>query len=496
VTGETGLLLTELLGPDTEVRDARIASLNITGITADSRKVQPGFVFAALAGARKDGRSYIADAVRRGAAAVLAPPGTESPASPDGRPPPALITDPLPRRRFALMAAQFFGRQPRTVAAVTGTNGKTSVVVFLRQIWSALGRSAASLGTLGVTAPSLLREGSLTTPDPEVLHRTLAELDGAGVECVALEASSHGLDQFRLDGVRIAAAAFTNLTRDHLDYHGSMAAYQTAKVRLFSELLADEGCAVICADDPHAAVFSQAAAARGLRRIHYGRRGEQVRLLAAGTVPEGQRLTLSIGAHTHLLTLPLVGAFQALNALAAAALAIATGGDEIAVIDALKTLQPVPGRLQQVARRSNGARVFVDYAHTPDALAVVLQALRAQCVGQLGVVFGCGGDRDAGKRPQMGAIAAQLADRIIVTDDNPRGEDPAAIRAAIMVACPGALEVGDRAEAIAAGVQGLEAGDVLLVAGKGHETGQIVGNAVLPFDDAAVAEAAVAEAEE
>lgn len=485
--------LTELLGHATEVRDTRIASLDITGLTADSRQVQPGFLFAALSGGRADGRAYIADAVRRGAAAVLASPGTPAPSSPDGGPPPALLLDANPRRRFALIAAQFYARQPATVAAVTGTNGKTSVVWFLRQIWDALGNAAASLGTLGVDAPGLTRGGGLTTPDPEILHRTLTELADAGVTCVALEASSHGLDQYRLDGVRIAAAAFTNLTRDHLDYHGSMRAYRDAKLRLFTELLAEQGCAVICADDPHADAFSHAAAARGLRRIHYGRSGDEIQLLTAEPVQDGQQLSIRIGRRTHALKLPLVGDFQALNALAAGALAIATGGEDGQVVEALRTLQPVRGRLQQVARLPNGARVYVDYAHTPDALAVVLRSLRAQTGGRLSVVFGCGGDRDPGKRPQMGAIAAELADRVIVTDDNPRSEDPAIIRSGIASACPGAVEIADRAQAIAEGVAGLAADDVLLVAGKGHETGQVIGSAVLPFDDAAVVRAAVAE---
>ena len=477
-----------LLRYDTDLHAAEIAGIRITGLTADSRLVQPGFLFAALAGSRADGRSYIDEAVRRGAAAILAYPGTVRPAAAErgALSPVALLFDDNPRRRFAMMAARFYGRQPKTVAAVTGTNGKTSVVWFLRQIWAALGHSAASVGTLGIIAPDVERPSSLTTPDPVTLHRTLARLAETGVERLAMEASSHGLDQYRLDGVEIAAAAFTNLTRDHLDYHRTMQAYLSAKLRLFSELVADGGGAVICADAAHADAVHRLSSERGLRVLTYGRRGFDLRIEALEQVTDGQRLTLRLDGKERSINLPLVGDFQATNALAAAGLAIVTGAEADRVLPTLQALAPVRGRIERVARIHDLASVYVDYAHTPDALAVVLGALRPQARGRLVVVFGCGGDRDAGKRPEMGRIAGALADRVIVTDDNPRSEDPAEIRRQILAACPEAEEVGDRAEAIDRAVRSLQAGDVLLVAGKGHETGQIVGAHVLPFDDAEV----------
>jgi UDP-N-acetylmuramoyl-L-alanyl-D-glutamate--2,6-diaminopimelate ligase len=461
--------------------------LEITGLAADSRKVEPGFLFAALPGARADGLDFVADAVRRGASAVLAPAAAEAAlrrhlATAGDI---ALILDANPRQLFAQMAARFFGRQPELVAAVTGTNGKTSVVSFLRQIWTYAGRPAASLGTLGLTAPGSTTAGSLTTPDPVVLHRTLASLADDGVACLAIEASSHGLDQFRLDGVRIAAGAFTNLGRDHLDYHVSIEHYLAAKLRLFATLIEDGGAAVICADDLCAGRVRAAAAARGLRIVSYGRHGSDLRLRALAPIDGGQRLTLSVHEVIRTLDLPLAGEFQALNALAAAGLAIATGTDSDVAFEALGHLQPVRGRLESVGR-VRGAVIYVDYAHTPDALAVVLRALRPQTRRRLSLVFGCGGDRDPGKRPQMGEVARTLADQVIVTDDNPRTEDPKAIRRAILATCPQALEMADRAEAIARAVAALDDGDVLVVAGKGHEQGQIVGDQVLPFDDAEV----------
>lgn len=467
------------------------------------RKVEPGFLFAALPGARADGLDFVAEAVKRGAAAVLAPTAAETAvrsllaqtaASAAGAAaaaeaaPIAVIVDSNPRRLLALMAARFFGRQPETICAVTGTNGKTSVVSFLRQIWSHAGRNAASLGTLGVASSGRRTEGSLTTPDPVALHRMLAELAADGVDALAMEASSHGIDQFRLDGVRVAAAAFTNLGRDHLDYHRSIEAYLAAKLRLFSALVAPGGSAVIAADDLVSGRVRSAASARGLAVFTYGRQGEQLRLKTVEPIAGGQRLGVDILGAAHRIDLPLVGDFQAMNALAAAGLALATGTAVDAVIGGLARLTPVPGRLECVAR-VNGAPVYVDYAHTPDALTAVLRALRPQTTRRLVVVFGCGGDRDAGKRPEMGAVAKALADRIIVTDDNPRGEDAAAIRRQIMIACPEALEIGDRAAAIAAAMADLAPGDVLVVAGKGHETGQIVGSRVLPFDDRQVVRA-------
>jgi UDP-N-acetylmuramoyl-L-alanyl-D-glutamate--2,6-diaminopimelate ligase len=469
------------------------ANIHITGLTVDSRQVQSGFLFAAIAGSRADGRMYIDEAVRRGAAAILAAPGTARPESFDSGAfdRVALVLDENPRRRFALMAARFYPRQPKTVAAVTGTNGKTSVVCFLRQIWAALGYQAGSMGTLGTIAPGIDQPGSLTTPDPVTLHRTLAWLEEAGVDRLAIEASSHGLDQYRLDGVQIAAAAFTNVSRDHLDYHGTMGAYLSAKLRLFSELVVGGGAAVICADVAHADSVRAVAVERGLRVLTYGRRGDDLRILALEQVNDAQRVMLRLGDRDKSIILPLVGDFQVANALAAAGLAIATGADAENVLRALRTLSPVRGRLQRVASIGERASVYVDYAHTPDALAVALGALRPHASGKLIVVFGCGGDRDPGKRPEMGRIAGALAERVIVTDDNPRSERPADIRRQILAACPSAEEVGDRSEAIARAVRSLRSGDVLLVAGKGHETGQTVGSQVLPFDDAEVVLAAV-----
>lgn len=462
---------------------------DIVGLTADSRQVRPGFLFAALPGARADGRAYIAEAVKRGAAAVLGPldVGLDDPHV-------ALIRDSNPRRRFALMAARFHGRQPRHAVAVTGTNGKTSTVSFARQIWTRLGRAAASLGTLGIEAPGFSLKGSHTTPDPVALHGALKDLAERGVEHVAMEASSHGLDQHRLDGVRLAAAAFTNLSRDHLDYHPDMAAYLAAKRRLFTELLPAEGTAVLNADTPEFAELLRACRQRGLRVWSYGAQGEDLRIEAADPVGDGQNLSLRIFGRRHEILLPLAGAFQAGNALAALGLVIATGEDAEAATEALAHLTGVPGRMQRVARLANGAAVYVDYAHSPDALETVLGALRPHA-RRLRVVFGCGGDRDPGKRPVMGLIAARLAERVIVTDDNPRSEDPATIRQQIRIGCPDALEIADRAEAIRHAIERLGAEEVLLIAGKGHETGQIVGDKVLPFDDAEVARAVIAKLE-
>jgi len=472
---------------------AVIEDREIRGLTADSRAVERGFLFAALPGSRHDGRAFIAEAVARGAVAVLAPQGT---ALPEGAGAAALVSDDSPRRRLALMAARFYEVQPRSIAAVTGTNGKTSVASFTRQIWQRLGYRAASLGTLGLVPARPDAPKSLTTPDPVELHRCLAALARDGIDHLAMEASSHGLDQHRLDGVRVTAAAFTNVTRDHLDYHGSMAAYLAAKRRLFAELLAADGTAVLNADDPAAAALAEACAARGLRVMTYGSRGRELRLLRQEPTQDGQRLTLEIDGRRHEVSLLLAGTFQAANVLAALGLVLATGaqtpGTLDHALDVLGGLEGVPGRLESVGRTPRGAEVYVDYAHTPDALQTVLQALRPHTAGRLHVVVGCGGDRDPGKRPMMGEIAARLADAVIVTDDNPRSEDPAAIRRAILAAAPQAEEIGDRGEAIARAVATLSAGDVLVIAGKGHESGQIVGDGVLPFDDRDVARRAIA----
>lgn len=474
----------------------RAARVEITGLAADSRAVAPGALFAALPGSRADGAAFIPDAVRRGAVAVLAPPGAPLPAGCESA---ILVTDPEPRRRLALMAARFYGAQPRTVVAVTGTNGKTSTVRFLRQIWTRLGHRAASLGTLGLDSPDVAPAEpadagpALTTVDPVALHRTLARLAEGGVDHLAMEASSHGLAQHRLDGVRLAAAGLTNISRDHLDHHGSMAAYRAAKTRLFGEVLRDGGTAVLNADRPEFTALAEICAARGIAVLSYGRKGRDLRLAdLAPAAGGGQRLTIEIAGRTHRIDLPLAGDFQAANALCALGLALACGAEAEAAIAALAGLTGVPGRLEAVGATAEGAAVYVDYAHTPDALAHLLRALRPHARGRLAVLFGCGGDRDPGKRPEMGAIARDLADAVYVTDDNPRGEEPAAIRKAILAACPGAVEIGDRRLAIETAIAGLGADDLLVIAGKGHETGQIVGDKTLPFDDRAVARAVLA----
>jgi UDP-N-acetylmuramoyl-L-alanyl-D-glutamate--2,6-diaminopimelate ligase len=457
-----------------------LKDIEIVGLTCDSRQVGPGFLFAALPGTRADGRAFILDAVTRGAAAVLAPPGTEIDRR--GRSV-ALIAVENPRRLYALMAARFFGAQPKMIAAVTGTNGKTSTVAFLRQIWTHLGRRAASLGTLGLVAPGMEIAGSLTTPDPVDLHKSLKDLADAGIGCLAMEASSHGLAQYRLDGVKITAAAFTNLTRDHLDYHGTVDAYLKAKLRLFTDVLPPTGTAVINADATYADAVEAACRKRGQRVFTYGRRGRDIRTKAITPSVGSQTLTLSVQGRDATVILPLVGAFQAENALCAFGLAIACGDDAGVALKALENLTSVSGRLQLVGRHPSGAPVYVDYAHTPDALMTVLKALRPHASRKLHVVFGCGGDRDPGKRPEMGRIADEFADAVIVTDDNPRSEDPSAIRREILAGCPAAREIGDRAEAIRVALDALQSGDVLVVAGKGHERGQIVGTEVRPFDD-------------
>jgi UDP-N-acetylmuramyl-tripeptide synthetase/UDP-N-acetylmuramoyl-tripeptide--D-alanyl-D-alanine ligase len=455
-----------------------------SGIASDSRAVQEGYLFAALPGARGDGADYMADAVARGATAILGAPSLRARAERLGV---EFLADENPRARLAREAARFFGAQPKVVAAVTGTNGKTSVSVFLRQIWEHCGRHAASLGTIGIVRDGRTETLAHTTPDPIVLHRLLAELARSGTDHLALEASSHGLDQHRLDGVRIVAAAFTNITRDHLDYHGDFESYLRAKLRLFAELLSEDGSAVVNADADHAYAFMGAARARGVRSWSVGARGETIRLLASEPHAGGQTLRVAFAGRERSVALPLAGAFQASNALVAAALAIACGEDAERVFEALGVLKGAAGRLERVAETQSGAPIYVDYAHTPDALETVLAALRPHVDGRLSVVFGCGGDRDRGKRPLMGDIAARLADRVIVTDDNPRSETASDIRHAILAASPGAREIADRAEAIATAIAELEAGDCLVVAGKGHETGQIVGPDVFPFSDRAVA---------
>jgi UDP-N-acetylmuramoyl-L-alanyl-D-glutamate--2,6-diaminopimelate ligase len=452
---------------------------DIRGVTSDSRKVQPGFLFAALPGVNTDGAQFIAMAIEKGAAAVLAPEGAADQSVP-------VIRTSDVRRSFALAAANYWGAQPPVVVAVTGTNGKTSVATFCRQIFTRLGRKAASLGTLGLQlADEDLTGPGLTTPDAEAVARMAAELAARGVTHLAIEASSHGLDQRRIDGLQLTAAGFTNLTQDHLDYHQTMEIYREAKLRLFTRLLPHSGTAVLNADSPDFAAFATAAYLRGQTIFAVGEEGHTLRQLSREPEPYGQLLNLQHEGVTYQVRLPLAGAFQASNALVAAGLCIAAGEEPAAVIEALAHLVGAPGRLQRIGASASGGEAYVDYAHTPDGLETVLKALRPHTRGRLIVVFGAGGDRDRAKRPLMGRAAAELADLAIVTDDNPRSEDPAFIRSQVMQGCPNALEVGDRRAAIRAGVEQLRDGDILVVAGKGHEQGQTMAGVVHPFDDVA-----------
>jgi UDP-N-acetylmuramoyl-L-alanyl-D-glutamate--2,6-diaminopimelate ligase len=470
------MLLSQLLNRPFEVDPV------ITGVTADSRKVRPGFLFAALPGSQVDGRSFIPGASAAGAAAILAPEDVQ------GLPIPAAHAGDL-RRAYALAAAQFWADQPATCVAVTGTNGKTSVAGFCRQIYARLGRKAASMGTLGVvvSAPGVadqqLTPPGLTTPDAADVAAMMARLAADGVTHLAVEASSHGIDQRRLDGVRLTAAGFTNFTQDHLDYHGTMGCYRAAKLRLFETLLPRGRTAVLNADSDAFPAFASAAVTSGQSLLTVGTEGQGLKLVSRTPVPEGQRLKIAAQGREFDVLLPLAGDFQASNVLVAAGLVLATGEDLDATIAALAHLEGAAGRLQRVGTGPRGGEAYVDYAHTPDGLETVLAALRPHTRGRLIVVFGAGGDRDRGKRPQMGEIAARLADVAIVTDDNPRSEEPAAIRAAILAAAPGAREIGDRREAIRAGAALLAEGDVLVVAGKGHEQGQLVAGVNHPFDD-------------
>ena len=454
----------------------------ITGVTADSRKVTNGHLFVALPGTAADGRAFIPQALAQGAAAVLAPQDT-----PDGLAP-LLVRSGDVRRAYALAARGFYGAQPATCVAVTGTNGKTSVAAFCRQIWAVLGRKSASMGTLGVVAQSgktteALTPPGLTSPDAADAARLLATLAEGGVTHLALEASSHGIDQRRLDGVTLKAAAFTNLTQDHLDYHGTMEAYREAKLRLFETLLPRGRTAVLNADSEAYSEFAAASIMSGLGIMGVGERGRDLSLIARRPTPEGQRLTIDVRGSLHEVLLPLAGAFQASNALVAAGLCIAAGESPERVLAGLEKITGAQGRLQRIPGSARG-EVYVDYAHTPDGLETVLKALRPHAAGRLIVVFGAGGDRDRAKRPIMGEIAGRLADVAIVTDDNPRSEDPAAIRKAVKAGCPSAREIGDRRAAIREAIDMMGDGDVVIIAGKGHEQGQIIGGVTHPFDDA------------
>ena len=452
----------------------------VTGFAIDHRKVARGSVFGAFRGAVFNGEDFIGDAVRRGAAAVVARPQAEVAQVPH-------LEDPEPRRLFAELAAKYYAPYPDTVVAVTGTNGKTSTVEMTRQIWRMLGHRSASIGTLGVTTSDDQVKTGLTTPDIVTFLNNMAGLKRMGTTHVAYEASSHGLDQHRAEGVPLAAAAFTNFSRDHLDYHETMDAYFEAKMRLFERLLPAGRPAVIWTDDAKSDEVGERGRAAGNELVTVGRKGETLRLVEQTPTALGQALTVEHGGESHRLALPLIGAYQASNVLTAAGLVLATGGDWSATFSAMQRVAPVRGRLERAVISRAGVTVYIDYANTADALEAAIAALRPHVEGRLIIVFGAGGDRDQGKRPEMGAVASRLSDVVIVTDDNPRSEDPAAIRGAIMAAATGATEVPGRREAIAEAIRIARAGDIVLVAGKGHETGQIVGDRVLPFDDALVA---------
>jgi UDP-N-acetylmuramoyl-L-alanyl-D-glutamate--2,6-diaminopimelate ligase len=456
----------------------------VTGFAIDHRKVAPGTIFGAFDGLRFNGEDFIPAAIAAGAIAIVARPE----ASVDG----ALhIADSQPRRAFARIAARFFAPFPETAVAVTGTNGKTSTVELTRQLWRAAGYNAASIGTLGVTTADDQVSTGLTTPDIVTFLANMAGLRREGVTHAAFEASSHGLSQFRTEGLPVRAGAFTNLSRDHLDYHGTMDAYLEAKLRLFTEVIDGDGAAIVWADDGASGRVAELARERGLRTLTVGARGETLRLVGRTPTQLGQTLAIEADGKTFTVKLPLIGAYQAANALTSAALVWATGGDLAETLANLGRVQPVRGRLERAAISRSGAPVYVDYAHTPDGLRAAIEALRPHTGKQLIVLFGAGGDRDTGKRPEMGTVATDLADRVIVTDDNPRSEDPSAIRRDVLAGAPGATEIGDRREAIAAAIAAAGPDDVVLVAGKGHEQGQIIGAGetmrILPFDDVQVA---------
>ena len=466
--------------------DHPAAAIEATGLTADSRAVRPGDIFFALKGAARDGRDFIPAAVAAGAVAIV----SDGPAD-------ASVPVVIPENaRLALSRAarRFHPGQPAVIAAVTGTNGKSSTVDFLRQIWAHAGRQAASVGTLGAITPKGRVDLGFTTPDPVSLHRTLGALAAEGITHAAMEASSHALDQRRMDSVDLAAVGFSNLTQDHLDYHGTMDNYRAAKLGLFDRLARPGMPAIVNADAAAAPAFEAAAKAHGLDLKLVGWRGDFLKIVELWPKPNAQRLDLRHGGRTTPVELPLIGEFQALNAVMAAGFALALGEAPEAVFAGLAALRPVKGRMEHVGATPSGAHVFVDYAHTPDGLDVLLRAARPHAPGRIVLAFGCGGDRDRTKRPIMGSIAAKFADVVIVTDDNPRSEDPAAIRAEVKTGCPDALEIGDRGEAIAAGVAMLKPGDCLLIAGKGHETGQIIKGVVHPFSDQDAALAALGAA--
>jgi len=452
----------------------------VTGFAIDHRKVAPGTVFGAFRGTVFNGEDFVGQAVNAGAVAVVARPQVQVEGA-------AHVAAEEPRRAFAELAAKFFKPFPQTVVAVTGTNGKTSNVELTRQLWRMSGYHAASIGTLGVTTADDQVTTGLTTPDIVTFLSNMAGLAREGVTHAAFEASSHGLSQYRTEGLPVTAAAFTNFSRDHLDYHGTMEAYFEAKMRLFTQVVEPTGTAVIWADDPKSQEVARLCRERGLRLLTVGTKGEALQLLDRVPTQLGQTLTIEAEGKTHKVNLPLIGAYQAANALTSAALVIATGGELGMTLSNLSRVQPVRGRLERAVITRAGAPLYVDYAHTEDALKSAIEALRPHAKGRLITVFGAGGDRDVGKRPEMGAVAARMSDLVIVTDDNPRSEEPAAIRRDILAGAPDAREVGGRREAIAAAIAEAGADDIILLAGKGHEQGQIVGDMVLPFDDVSVA---------
>ncbi|WP_299329223.1 UDP-N-acetylmuramoyl-L-alanyl-D-glutamate--2,6-diaminopimelate ligase [Parasphingopyxis sp.] len=466
--------LAALLGSDTH------DSPTVTGFAIDHRKVAPGTIFGAFQGARFNGEDFIPDAIESGAIAIVSRPEAQV----DGVP---RVTDEEPRRAFAQLAAKFFAPFPDISVAVTGTNGKTSTVELTRQLWRMAGHNAASIGTLGVTTADDQTKTGLTTPDIVTFLSNAAGLKREGVTHLAFEASSHGLSQYRTEGLPVGAAAFTNLSRDHLDYHGTMEAYLTAKLRLFTEVVDKDGTAIVWADDPVSEKVVAAIEGRGVRGMSVGRKGEAIRLTGRTPTQFGQTLEVEAEDKSFTIELPLIGAYQANNALVAAGLVWATGGDLAQTLGNLSRVQPVRGRLERAVITKAGAPVYVDYAHTPDALEAAIDALRWHAKGRLITVFGAGGDRDAGKRMLMGEVAAKLSDHVIVTDDNPRSEEPAVIRAAILAGAPGARDIGGRREAIAAAIAEAGADDIILLAGKGHEQGQEIGDRMLPFDDVTVA---------
>lgn len=472
-----------LQGEDQEIR----------GVTQDSRAAKSGYLFAAIIGTRMDGRKFIGDAITHGATAILVPEGTELPDDIDTSNI-TLIKAEQPRLEFSKIVAKFYDKQPDRIAAVTGTSGKTSTVHFTQQLWEALGLASVSFGTLGVRGTGHVRSGSLTTPDPVSLHAEIADLAAAGITHLSLEASSHGLDQRRLDGLHVKAAAFTNLSHEHLDYHSSMEEYFFAKHRLFSEILQDDGVAVLNADIEEFEPLRDICKSRGLRVISYGHKAGDLKLVSATPRPKGQTIELEVFGQTRSLTLPLVGEFQAMNSLCALGLVMAEDPDNAERTDrlltALETLKGAPGRLQLVSGHPQGA-VYVDYAHKPEALRSILKTLRPYAKNRLICLVGCGGDRDTSKRSIMGQIADELSDLVVITDDNPRSEDPAMIREAMMEGAPGAQNIGGRREAISWAINEMKDGDVLVIAGKGHEQGQIIAGKVEPFDDTEEAEKSI-----